>query len=146
MKKHVLAIAALILLPCTAQADECPKGALVIENTPVQTLAPEDAYTAHITGTIDAPTPGYSASITAGGGDEQTPGMLVLKKKDPESVDAQVVTPVRIDATIKIPHISRKLIIDVIKPFDWGPDYYEVDYPDEFANHKTLCMTPEQYK
>ena len=121
----------------------------MIEHTSVQTFAPEPFYTARITGTIDAPTPNYAYKLNISTKEgEQTNGSLEFYVPDPDMMSTQVITPINIDDTVKIPHGSKALMIDVVKQFNWGAEYYRAKFTPEFfsKNSKPICMKADVYK
>ncbi len=154
-KSKFFKICALSLLLCAcgapsqSGATECNYGDLMIEHTPVQTFAAEPFYTARITGTIDAPTPNYAYKLNISTKEgEQTDGSLEFYVQNPDMMSAQVITPINIDDTIKIPHGSKALMIDVVKQFNWGAEYYRAKFTPEFfsKNSKPICMKADFYK
>ncbi len=145
----ILALFLTVFAPFTSHAAECNYGDLMLEYTPVQTFAPEPFYTARLSGTIDLPTPNYAYKLNINTEEgEQANGTLKLYVKDPQMGSAQVITPIIIDDTIKIPHGSKSLMIDVVKQFNWGAEYFRADFnPDFFTqNSKPICMKAEVYK
>jgi hypothetical protein len=136
-------------VPSQSKAVECNSGDLMIEHTSVQTLASEPFYTVRITGTVDLPTPNYAykLEVTQKEG-AQTAGSLEFYVKNPDMMTMQVITPITIDDTVKIPHGSKSLMIDVVKQFNWGAEYYRAEFGHAFFtnNSKPICMKAEAYK
>ncbi len=139
----------VIFFTAHAYAAECKYGDLMLEYTPVQTFAAEPFFTAQLSGTVDLPNPNYTYKLSISTEQtEQAGGALEFFLKDPDAMSPQVITPVTINDTIKIPHSSKSLMIDVIKPFNWGAEYYRAEFNPEFFtdNSKPICMKADVYK
>lgn len=133
-------------MPLNAQAAECAKGELMLEYMVVNTLMVEPFYTARLSGLLDMPTPNYTYDLQMAKEGEQTTGQLVFREKEPGMIAIQMITPITIDDTIKIPHESQSLMLNVTKTFGWGAEYFQAKFPEGFENHKPICMKPEMYK
>ncbi|MGH1455485.1 MAG: hypothetical protein ACRBDI_01780 [Alphaproteobacteria bacterium] len=143
----MMALVFTFSLSFPSYANECNDGDLMLEYTPVATFAPEPFYTARLSGKIDLPNPNYTYKLKISTKEGvQTSGSLGLHIKNPDMMSAQVITPLTIDDTIKIPHGSKALMIDVVKPFNWGAEYFRADYPDGLENAKPICMKADVYK
>mgnify|MGYP000719087930 FL=1 len=119
----------------------------MLEHVPVATFAPEPFYTARLSGTIEVPHPNYAYKLDISLKESaQASGSLEFYIKNSDMMSAQVITPITIDDTIKIPHFSKSLMIDVVKPFHWGAEYFRADFPNGLENIKPICMKAEVYK
>lgn len=149
MKKTILTFL-FVLMPFFAWAGQCKEGDLALEFLDVKTFAPTDAYTAQLMGSVDVPTPNYTYTFLFAQ-EEMKEGLLKADLgfyiKEPDIMSAQVITPLRINSTIQIPHRAKTLMIDVVKRFRWGPEYFKLELPETPAfSPKLYCMSPEQYK
>lgn len=118
----------------------------MLEYMVVNTLMVEPFYTARLSGLLDMPTPNYTYDLQMAKEGEQTTGQLVFREKEPGMIAIQMITPITIDDTIKIPHESQSLMLNVTKTFGWGAEYFQAKFPEGFENHKPICMKPEMYK
>lgn len=126
-------------------AAQCGHGELMLEYAADQ-AAEDGFYTARLMGQLDMPTPNYAYKFTYDEAAPQNSAQLSFLVANPDMMSMQVITPITIDETLHIPHNSTSLMIDVIKDFGWGAEYFQAKYPDGFENHKAICMKPEMYK
>ena len=150
IKKPYITLSLLILFlaPFSANAKGCKYGDLRLEFLNVQTFAPTDSYTASLRGTLDMPNPNYIYELTFDefkDGDKSLRATLSLSMKNPEIVSAAVITPIKIDETIQIPHKARRIFIDVIKKFNWGAEYFQTSIPQKIPYNKPICLQAETY-
>ena len=73
-------------------------------------------------------------------------GALKLYETNPDMMSIQVITPITIENTIKIPFDATGIFIDVSKSFSGQPEYFMVKFTESFNGTKSLCMPPEMYK
>lgn len=139
-------ILALILPLSYAQANNCKMGDLTLEYMIADTLVAEPFYTAHLRGIIDVPNPNYTYTLSIEKMGQHTQAKLKFFIKDNTTMAAQVITPLEIDDIIKIPHESQRLMIDIEKPYNWGVEYFQANYPEGFENTKSICMKADYYK
>ena len=149
MKKFVIAIIfAFYVLPVSVQAGGCAQNDLAVEFRLLKYFTAETPYSARIRTTIDVPNPNYTHTlefdpINQGG---VLRGTLKISKTSPDIESVQVITPIEIIENILIPRDARGVFIDVVKPYLGSPEYFMVNFPNEFKPKKPLCLSPEMYK
>ncbi|PCJ99806.1 MAG: hypothetical protein COA45_03040 [Zetaproteobacteria bacterium] len=130
----------------------CASGELRIQFIQLQTFAPVDHHTADIIGTLDMPNPTYIYSLEFPPTDSEFTsgnmlrGTLRLYERDPDMMSIQVITPMKIEQRVEIPHSATGVFIDVIKTFGGQPEYFMVRFVEGFNGEGHLCMPPEMYK
>lgn len=70
------------------------------------------------TGTLMAPSPGYSVSLHTRSGD------LVLDFKEPDQMAAMMISAIKLDQTLTVPPLNTPIGIHVEKGFNWGPNVF----------------------
>lgn len=152
---HLLVLACLALSGCaqaqeeeegaqehaatSAPAKRCEEGALSLTFINVQTFAVETLRTAEITGQIDTPHPNYDYRLTMDdtlSESDRLHGTLELYVKNPDQMHIQVITPLSVSGTIKVPQAAKEVVIKVEKPFSWGPKQYTGSLEDK----QSLCL------
>jgi len=150
IKKPYITFSLLILFlaPFSANAKGCKYGDLSLELLNIQTFAETDSYTAILSGTLEMPNPNYKYELIFDefkDGDKSLRATLSLSMKNPEILSAAVITPIKIDETIQIPHKARRIFIDVIKKFNWGAEYFQTNIPQKVSYYVPICMKAETY-
>ena len=145
LKQGFVVFLLFAVLPASVQAAECRRGELMLEYVPVNTIVAEPFYTARISGEIEMPHPGYWYELAIDHDEPETMGALSFMS-DHDLATIQVISPIIIDDTIKIPHGATSLLIDVVKDFNWGAEYFKAEFYNGLFNAKPICMKGEMYK
>lgn len=93
------------------QADQDQSG----NNVKLERIAPNMI---RATGTLMAPSPGYSVSLHARSGD------LVLEFTAPDQMAAMMISAIKLDQTLTVPPLNTPIGIHVEKDFNWGPNVF----------------------
>jgi len=120
-----------------AASQVCMANQLKVE---VSKVYPNGLIKVHLTGHIDAPSPGFNYTfeiIPANGA-----YTAAIDIQDAPSLNIGVITPMVVEEVFWLPATMVKLHIDVSKSFNWGPEYFLIP----LALNNTKCTNGDQYK
>lgn len=142
MKKYLTLAFLLLLTPHTvwAQSQYCPTDSLQLDFI-------HDNFrinNAYLHGAIDTPNPGYVYTLVFKPHTNEgvLHGTMTIRKKRPDMMAITVITPLDINHKLSIPVGTSRIMIDVVKGFNWGPEYF-AGKPSKF---NSFCLKGEQYK
>ncbi|MGH1403318.1 MAG: hypothetical protein ACRBDL_03675 [Alphaproteobacteria bacterium] len=100
------------------------------------------SHFAEVHGTVDVPNPGYMYSLVFKPMDNEGTlyGILTLGVRDQDKGQIQVVSKVGVRQGVDIPFGTTKVIIEVVKPFGWGANYYQ----GNVNGLQSVCLAPVQ--
>lgn len=129
-----------------AQADIrlCPTGQLQVDFMDANATATARSHKAIVHGTLEMPTPGYTFALIFEPNlyEGTMHGVMTLKDKSPDVMKTQVITPLEINQTFDIPVGTTAIFIEIIKNFNWGPEYFK----GNMRKFDSICLVPDVFK
>jgi len=133
----------LLLAPVHAYAGFCGKGELQVDFIGLYDANASNEKV-RIYGAVETPRAGYAYSllIKPGAPEGVVMGVLSLHEKKTHGVSAAVISEIEIDQSFDLPFGASAIMIDVVKRFNWGPEYFKGDLKER----QSICLSPEKYK
>lgn len=91
---------------------------------------------AEVHGVIEVPHPGYLYALVFQDMDSEGVVHGVLTLEDRGGMNAAVISTLDIRQNVDVTYGASKIVIEVVKPFNWGPSYYEA----AVNRRETLCL------
>ncbi len=122
----VWALAFMLVTPSIASAQLCPSNNLVVEFIGDYVYGEVPARPAQVHGVMEMPHPGYMYSLIFKPdlNEGRLHGVMNLHDKMNGQASAQVITPMEISQSFKVPFDAIEVRIEIVKRFNWGPDDY----------------------
>ncbi len=91
---------------------------------------------AEVHGSLEIPHPGFLYSLIFKEMDSEGVIYGVLTLEDKGGVNIAMVSNIDVRQSVDVAYGASKIVIEVIKPYNWGANYYEA----KVSRRETLCL------
>ncbi len=147
MMKHIhTMLFALCLFPQFSYAgiSLCPPNQLQVDFMEVNATANARSHKALVHGILEMPTPNYTYGLVFDPNlyEGNLSAVMTVKDKNPGAPALDVITPLEINRVFDIPYGTTSIFIEIVKNFNWGPEYFKGD----LRKFDSFCLEPDVFR